>query len=182
VTDRARAIFRESAVEAYRRRSERDVVPRVTSRPVIAAAWALLAVLVAAALAAWSVRLPTYVAAQGVIVARAEHTNSGGETAAVLFVAPDRSSDIRVGQHVHGQIGSSRRYVDGVVAGVGSRLLGPDAARVRYRLDGRSDLVTEPSLPVTVRLGKGAPAAVYAGTRLTARVEVGRERVLGLFW
>jgi hypothetical protein len=128
------------------------------------------------------VRLPTYVAAQGVILARDEHTDGGGgETAAVLFVAPDRSSRIRVGERVHGQIGSSRRYVDGVVAGVGSGLLGPDAARMRYRLDGRSDLVTEPSLPVVVRLGKDAPAAVYAGTRLTARVEVGSQRVLGLF-
>jgi hypothetical protein len=177
-----RTIFRESAVEAYRRRTEKAVLPRLVSGPVIACFWLLLGTLLAAMLVAWSVRVPTYVGASGVIVSRGEqHQQVGGTPAAVLFLPPDQSPHMRVGQPVHGQIGSSATYMDGVVAKVEPALIGPDAARKRYRIDGASDLVTEPSLVVTVRLGRPLSRSAYGGSRITARVEIGSERLLALF-
>jgi hypothetical protein len=41
-------------------------------------------------------------------------------------------------------------------------------------------LLSEPSRPVTVRLRVALPARAYAGTRLTARIEVGSRRLLAL--
>ncbi len=175
----ARPIFREHAVEAYRRGAERDVLPRLVSGPIVACCWALVAVLVTAAAIAWWVRVPTYVAAPGVIVATGAQSPSGNETtSAVLFVPPDRAAQFHAGQRVRGQIGSSGRFMQGAVA-IGARpLLGPGAVRSRYRLSG-TDVVGEPVRAVTVRLSTDLPASVYAGTRFTARIDVGSRRLLG---
>ena len=167
-----RPIFRERAIEAYRRRSERDVVARLTSGPVLACFWILVVVLLGASVAAWSVRVPTYVAADGVML-------GGRGAAAVLFVSPPRAHSVRVGQRVHAIIASTTTSVGGTVRRVGSVLLAPAAARRNYGLG--AGLVTEPSLPVTVRFASDRAAARDAGTRVTARVQIGSERVLALF-
>jgi hypothetical protein len=174
-----RTIFRESAIEAYRRRTERDIVPRLVARPIIVGCWLLLGTFVAAALVAWSVRVPTYVGASGAILAGAERPPAGGgRTGAVLFLSPDRSSDLRDGQPVRAQIGSSGRFVQGAVTRVERRLIGPAAARRRYRIG--ADLVTEPSIVVAARLDARLRPETYGGSRITARVEIGSQRLLGL--
>ena len=166
-----RAIFRESAIEAHRRRSTRDVVPRLVPGPVIACCWVLLATLLGAVLVAWTVRVPTYVGASGVVV---------GRRAAVLFVSPDDSTRLRPGRPVHGQIGSSGRYVKGAVAKVDAPLIGPTSARKRYGIRAGTGVLTEPATSVAVRLAATLPPGAYAGSRLTARVESGSRRLLAL--
>jgi hypothetical protein len=165
-----RTIFRDSAIEAYRRRTERDIVPRLVPRPVIACLWLLLAALLASVLVAWSVRVPTYLGASGVVV---------GARGATLFVPPDDSARLQTGRPVRGQIGSSGTYVHGAVTRVDARLIGPDTARQRYGVQG-TDLITEPSSSVMVRLANALPPHAYAGSRLTARVQIGSQRLLGL--
>lgn len=173
----ARTIFRESAIDAYRRRAEQDVVPRLISTPVVVCFWVLLGTLLAATGVAWSVRVPTYVVSSGVIAGRDER-HATSETAAVLFIAPDRSARMRIGQPVHAEIGSSRTYVQGAVAAVEPGLIGPDAARSRYHAG--SGLITEPSVVVIARLARPLSQTAYAGSRLTARVQIGSERLLAL--
>lgn len=174
----ARPIFRDRAVEAHRRGAERDVLPRLVSGPILACCWALVAVLAVAAAIAWSVHVPTYVAAPGVIAATGARLHAGSETSsAVLFVPPDREAQLHPGQRVRGQLGSSGRFVQGAIA-IGSHpLLGPDVVRTRYGLSG-TDVVEEPVRVVTVRLRTAMPASAYAGTRFDARIEVGSRRLL----
>jgi hypothetical protein len=167
----ARTIFRESAIEAYRRRTERDIVPRVVPGPVIACFWLLLVTLMGAVLLAWSLRVPTYAGASGVVVR---------EDAAVLFLPADDAAALRTGRTVRGQIGSSGRSVEGSVAKVDARLIGPDTAQRRYRPQGGAALITQPSSVLIVRLADALPAETYAGSRLTARVQTGSQRLLGL--
>jgi hypothetical protein len=177
-----RAIFRESAIQAYRRGTAKDIVPRLTSRPVIVCLWLLLAVLVASAAAAWSVQVPTYVDAQGVILrSGAQAGLSGGKTTGVLFLPPDQSAHMRAGQPVHALIGSSGPSASGVVARIEPGLIGPDTARARYRFEPGAGLVRQPWTVVLVRLGQPLPPAAYGGSLLTARVEIGSQRLLALF-
>jgi hypothetical protein len=166
-----RRIFRDSALEAYRRRTNKDVVPRLVTGPIAACFWLLLAMLVGAALLAWAVRVPAYVPASGKLER---------DTRAVLFVPPDEAARVRPGQPVRGQIGSSGRYVRGAVERVATDVVGPDLARARYRFADASDVVMQPSIPVAVRLAEDLPRRAYAGSRLTAQVEVGSERLLAL--
>jgi hypothetical protein len=173
-----RAIFRDSAIQAYRRGTTKDIVPRLTSRPAIACLWLLLAVLVAAAAVAWSVRVPAYVGAQGVILGAG---HGSGTTAAVLFLPPDQSARMRAGQPVHARIGSSGPSVLGAVARVEPGVIGPDTARARYRFQPGADLVRQPWRVVIVRLRQPLAPAAYGGSVLTAQVETGSQRLLALF-
>ena len=165
----ARQIFRETAVEAYRRRAEKDVVPRLVSRPVIVALWALVITLAGTAVMAWLVRVPTYADASGVVL---------GQRTAVLFLAPRETTDLRVGRPVEMQIGSSGTHVHGAVAKADPGAIGPDAASERYGLPRESEVITEPSRVVLVRVDRLLPTRTYRGSRLTARVQTGSQRLL----
>ena len=167
-----RPIFRPAAVEAYRRGMERAVIPRLVAWPARVVLWFALVALVMCVFAAWSVQVPTYVAGSGVI---ATAGTSPRATTAVLFMPADEKNELRRGQPVRILVGS--RSVDGTVAQVRPRLLGPDAVRRRY---GRSDLVAEPSTSVVVRLSHALPASSYGGSRVSARVQVASQRILSL--
>ena len=177
-----RVIFRESAVVAYRRGTAKDIVPRLTFRPVVVCLWLLLAVLIATAALAWSVRVPAYVSAQGTILADGARAGPGGATrTAALFLPADQSADVRVGRPVQAQIGSSGPSVAGAVVRVEPGLTGPDTARTRYGFEPGADTVRQPWTVVIVRLGQPLPTAAYGGSLLTARVEAGSQRILTLF-
>jgi hypothetical protein len=176
-----RPIFRERAVEAHRRRTEKDIVPRLISTPILVCFWILLAILAGGALLAWSVRVPAYVGASGVVLERSGETGGARtRTAAVLFVAPDQSSSIRPGRPVRVRIGSSGTSARGAIAKVEHGVVGPDEARARYRIHGGADVLTQPSTAVIVRLRHELPTARYGGSHLTAQIEVGRQRLLEL--
>ena len=177
-----RAIFRQSAIEAHRRGMEKDVVPRLISWPIIACFWLLLGVFMAAGLLAWYVQVPAYVDGSGIILARGSMRQPAvGETAAVVFLPADRSAHVRVGLPVHVQIGSAGAYVQGTIATVEPGITSPDAVRSRYRLDGLGSVpMTEPSAVVIVRLGTALPDTAYSGSLVTAKVEIGSQRVLAL--
>ena len=177
-----RVIFRERAIQAYQRGTAKDIVPRLTSWPIIVCLWILLALLLATVAVTWSVRVPFYVGAQGVILGNgAQAVPSGGRTAAALFLPPDQSAGIRVGQPVHAQIGSSGPSASGGVTRVEPGVIGPDAARARYGFEPGADTVRQPWTVVIVRFGQSLPSAAYGGSLLTARVETGSQRLLALF-
>jgi hypothetical protein len=178
-----RTIFRQAALEAYRRGKEKDVVPRLISWPIIVCCWLLLGVLMAAGLLAWYVQVPTYVDGSGVILAPgAMRQPAGGATGAVVFLPADQATRVRVGLPVHGQLSSVGAYVQGTIATVEPGITSPDAARKRYRLDGVGPvLITQPSTVVIVRLGTSLPATAYAGSLVIAKVELGSQRLLALF-
>src|SRR6266550_3626577 len=132
-----RTIFRQSAIAAYKRSREKDVVPRLTSWPIIVCLWLLLAVLIAAGFLAWYVQVPTYVEVSGIILARGDMLQPEyGGMVAVVFLPPDQSGHMRVGLPVHIQIGSAGTYVQSTIAQVEPGITSPEAARQRYRLDG----------------------------------------------
>jgi hypothetical protein len=175
-----RPIFRESAVEAFRRGTEKDIVPRVIARPIVICLWLFLGALLAGVLIAWSVKVPSYAGATGVVLGARDHATRG-VTSAVLFVTPDERAQMRVGRSVHAQVGSSGTHVPGMIVKVEPGLIGPRAAARRYRLHAASDVIDEPSQAVIVKLSKALSGAAYDGSRLTAKVQVGSRRLLKLF-
>jgi hypothetical protein len=174
----SRAIFRESAAEAYRRRREKDILPRLVSTPIVLCSWSLLAALIVAVVIACFVRVPTYVSASGAILGNADHHHPAGEPmVAVLFIPTDQSAETHVGQSVHLRVGSSFTYVQGVVTEVASTPIGPQAARSRYGCCVPPDLIEVPSIAVIAGLGTALPSDLYGGLRVTARVETGSRRL-----
>ena len=177
-----RTIFRQSAIMAYKRGMEKDVVPRLISWPIIVCLWLLLAVLIAAAFLAWYVQVPIYVGGSGIILAQGDRLQpASGDMVAVVFLPPDQSAHMRVGLPVNVQIGSAGVHVQSTIAKVEPGITSPDAARKRYRLDSAGALlITQPSIVVIIKLGTTLPATSYTGSLLSARVETGSQRLLAL--
>ena len=173
-----RSIFRQTAIEAYRRGGEKDVIPRLVSRPITVCRWLLLAVLIAAVALAWWVRVPTFVQAPGVILGPVEDQALGPQTVAVLLLPPDSATQVGVGRPVRLQAGSSGTDTRGAVTAVEPGVLTPETARQRFPALG-PDLVMQPSVVVRVRMD-GPPSGSAAGTRITAQVETGAQRLIAL--
>lgn len=171
-----RTIFRESAIEAHRRTAGRDVLPRLTSWPVILCAWLLVAALLAAVVLAWSVRVPSYAAGPGVVVGPEDQHGDGSVVA--LFLPSEQSARVRPGQLVQGRIEGSGPSLRGEVDTIEPALIGPSRARDRFHLVSSSDLVTGPSTVVLVRLNENLAQDAYAGSHVTAQVRTGSQPLL----
>ena len=174
-----RTIFRETALEAYRRGAEKDVIPRLVSRPIVWCRWLLLAVLVGAAALAWVVWVPTYLTASGVVVGPEDARAYGAQTAVVLVVPRDSVNGVRVGRPVRLELESSGTVAQGAVAAVEPGVVTPETARRRHPALG-PDLVPQPSVVVVVRLQNTEPSGFAAGSRVTGQVETGAQRLIAL--
>lgn len=167
---------------AYKRGTEKDIVPRLISWPIIVCLWLLLGVSIAAGLLAWHVQVPAYVDGSGIMLAQEDMLRpADGEPLAVVFLPPDRSAQVRVGLPADLQIGSTGVHIRGTIAEVAPGIMSPDAARKSYRLGSAGALlITQPSVLVIVRPGAKLSATAYPGSLVTAKVEIGSQRLLAL--
>jgi hypothetical protein len=171
-----RSIFRESAIKHYIQNRERDVLLRILPLPTAVFLWILIGVLLAAGVFAWNERIPTYVSGTGTVLA-----DTGGGSVAVVFLPPEQSPTLHAGESVQVHIGSAGPQVQSKILEVEPDITSPATARKNYQLSGdSSSLITQPSIVIVVKLGTEVPARMYAGSSLTADVEVGSHRILSL--
>jgi len=174
VTDRA--IFRESALAAYRRGAGNDVLPRLVSRRTVACAWILLVIVLATVALAWFVRVPSYVSGQGVVVPATTARDGNSATRVALFLPPQDTTPIRTGQPARVVV-LSLSPIRATVVQVESDVAGPDAAERRLGLPEAP--TTGPSRVVLLRLARSLPAR-YVASSAQAQVETGSQRALSL--
>jgi hypothetical protein len=168
-----RQIFRESALQHYLRNREKDVLLRILPVPMAVFLWVLLSIFFMAGLFAWNERIPTYTSGTGIV-----QESTGDNSIAVVFLPAGPSTTVHVGEPVEVQVGASKQ-VQGKVIGVESDSMSPDSARAHYQLEGSSAyLVTQPSLIVLVKFSTTVSAKTYAGSSLSAQIEVGSQRIL----
>jgi hypothetical protein len=169
-----RQIFRESALQEYVQRQERDVLPNIVSPPVFACSWFLLALVLMGGFLAWSARLPTYASASGVI-----QSSTGSSAQALIFFPTADAAELRAGLPITLQLGSTGSSLSCTITRVVSGTISPSDARKTYGLDtAEAEVITEPSKVVIVSLGKSVSASTYAGTTISAKVQVGTHSVL----
>ncbi len=182
MTASKRTIFRHKALQQYEQSRNKTVLPRYVSPPVFVCLWILLGLLIIAGVAAWLGQVPTYVAGSGVVLDPGSTTQQGGnEGVAVVFVPATPSLTLRPGLPVQLQIGSTGPQVASTITTVEPGIVSPNEARDRYALGGvASAVITQPSVVVTARLGPSIPAQVYAGSIVSAQVQVGTRSVLSL--
>ena len=167
-----RQIFRESAIQHYIRNREKDVLLRIIPLPMAVFLWVLLSVFLMAGLFAWNERIPTYTSGAGIV-----QPGKGGSSIAVVFLPAGPSTTVHVGESARVQIGSLQ--VQGKVMQVDPIMMSPDNARKHFPLQGKnSSLVTQPSLIALVKFTTSVPSSTYAGSSLSAQIEVGSQRIL----
>ena len=172
----SRRLFRAQALEQYAKSREKDVLPRTVAPPVFLFLWMLLGLLVTATVLAWQTHVPTYALASGVLVQQ-----PGGGTMAVVFVPASPPPAVQVGQPVTVRLAVTGRQLNATIATVEPGVMTPEAARTQYQLTGNLMLViTQPSVVVTVNLGSAVLAALFAGSSLSAQVQVNSRSVISL--
>lgn len=177
-----RSIFRNKALQYYAQSREKDVLPRFVAPPVFIFLWVLLGLLLVATLLAWLGQVPTYVAGSGVVLNQGIKTQQGGnEVVAVVFLPATPSLHLRAGLPIQVQIGTTGPQLTGTIDTVQPGVISPSDARKRYSLNGDlAQVITQPSIAVTVRLGADVLAQMYAGSSVSAQVQVGTRSVLSL--
>ena len=173
---RERQIFRENAIKHYIQNREKDVVLRILPVPAAVFLWVLLGFLFMAGMFTWNERIPTYVSGSGIV-----QETSGGDTVAVVFLPSEEATALRSGMPVQIHVGTTGPQVQSTILEIEQGITSPETARKNYGLEGNSSsLVTEPTIVIVARLGATVPAHTYAGSSLTANVEVGSQRILSI--
>lgn len=173
-----RSIFRESAIKHYRESHHKAVLPRYVSPPVFLLLWLFFGVCMSAAILAWNVRIPTYASGLGTIVQARQSTSEAHRFIAVIFFSPDVLPQLRPGQSIQLQTGSTGPTWVQTITAVEPALLSPSEARERYHLDAAlSLLITQPSAIIEATF----PAQpLDQGSIVHGRVQVGSQRLLAL--
>lgn len=166
-----RQIFRERAIQSYRQGREKDILPRFVSPPVFLFLWIILGLCLVAGWVAWSIRVPIYVDGTGVMAA--------SEARVVVFVSAVHQQRLHAGEPVQMQLGTTGPRLRRTVTTVVPTLLSPEEARQDYHLDGTlALLVTEPSVVLVIALDASSALSAYAGSIVSAHVQVGDVRLL----
>jgi hypothetical protein len=182
IMEQGRSIFRDQAIKSYIEKRDKDVLPHLVSPPVFLFLWILLGLLLAMGVLAWLVQVPIYLAGPGIILEQQPSSTSGqSEAIALIFFPASSASQVQAGLPVQVQIGSTGPALTTKIDQVEPGILSPSAARTRYALDSSvSQLLTQPVIAVEARLGPPITAQMYAGSVVSAQVQVGSRRVLSL--
>lgn len=176
-----RSIFRDSAIKKYHQRQEQGVILRVASPPAFLIFWIISLFLLGAAGLAWTTQVPIAVNGQGVVVEQGATGKFGHEVVAMLFFPPGQQADFHSGQPATVSIGSTAISITGTVEQVETAVISPDEARSRFNLQGGlAQVITEPSIIITIHIGSVAATQLYAGSLCTAQIHIGSQRVLSL--
>ncbi len=182
MTKAARSIFRAEAIKSYRERQEKAVLPHLVAPSIFLFLWILLGLLLTAGLFAWSAQVPTYQEGGGIILEQQPASASGQHEAVALIFLPAASvPKLRTGLPIQVRIGSTGPALTSKIDQVEPGILSPSAARTRYALPSNvSETLIEPVVVVSARLGPDVPYQMYAGSVVSAQVQVGSRRVLSL--
>jgi len=174
-----RPIFRESAIERYQQRNEQSVLLRVSYPPALIFFWIFLLILFGAGGFAFSIQVPVVIQGQGVIIEQKIAGQTGTAVVAELFFSPDQLAHLHTGQPAAISIGSPPSNVAGIVEHVDTNLISPDEARSRFNLQGGlAQVITGPSITVTIPMKSAASTSIYAGSLCNAQIQTGSQSVL----
>jgi hypothetical protein len=174
-----KSLYRQSALEHYAQQREKDILPQFVSPPVFLLLWLLMFLLLAGLLVAWLTQVPVYTVASGIVQSSAAPASSTGQ--AVIFVPAAQASQVHNGMPVKLTVQSTGQEIDTTVSSVATTVLSPSDAQKQYQLgQNTTDIVPGPSIAVRVNLGTSLSSKTYAGSLLTARLQLGTQRLLSL--
>jgi len=180
MAQRKRPIFRQKALKQYAQSSEKTILPRTLTPPVFVCFWILLGLLVTAGILAWLEQVPTVITGSGVIQS-IQTRREGPQITAYIFLPANTASSVQTGQPVRLQIGSTGQQITSTVSTVESVIISPAEASQRFALGSSTlQVISEPSVVVTIQLGTASSTHNLVGSIVHAQVQVGTQRVLSL--
>lgn len=172
-----RPILRENIIKKQMERQEQSVLLYAISPPAFVYFWILVLLLLS--LLVWSIQVPTFAVGQGVVIEQQATNLSEREVVAVLFLPPDQQPNLHVGQPARVSIGPNSVILNSFIEHVETGLISPQEARARFGLQGElAQMITGPSVLVTIPLRPASSAHNYIDSLCGAQVQTGSQRVL----
>lgn len=175
-------VFRKNAMQHYMRGREKDTLPVFINVPLSLVLWLLLGIVLITGGIAWFQQIPTFVTAGGVVLTqeKIQHLTSD-QSNVVIFVPWSETARPQVGQAVSLQLGANGQNITGLITHVELQKQSPATLCQKFALT--QDcllLVRQPSMTLLAQ-AREIPSDTYAGTPLSANVQVGSQRVISLF-
>jgi hypothetical protein len=178
-------LFRQQALDYYARSREKSILPRIVRPPVFLFLWLLLALAVLAVTLAWVGEVPIYLSGPGMVVQRTsvhqQQVQQSLSALAFLPFTPGQPLPIHVGSPVRIYLGTQQQALLTAVTQVEPGILSPREIEQRYApASAISAQLTGPVIVVTIQLGPASVSQAYAGSILTAQIQVGTTSLLSL--
>lgn len=176
-------LFRQQALDYYARNWEKSVLPRIARPPVFLCLWLLLLLAGIAVMLAWLGQVPIYLSGPGMIIEQAgvQQQQVLPRTQALVFlpVTPGQPWHVHIGSPALVHFGSQEQVFATAVVQIGPGIVGPAEIEHRYPpARAFTAQILGPSIVVTIRLNSIFAMQAYAGSALTAQIQVGTTSVL----
>jgi hypothetical protein len=176
-----RPVFREYALQHYLQKREKDILPHFVSPPVFICIWILFCLIVVGGFFAATQKLPIQVTGLGIMLAPGQKGASSTGGTVLLFLSPSNAGKVHVGQRSQLQIGQAGPSYSSTIAQVEPGLFSPNDIYKRYGLNcSTMPIITEPSVVVHIRLASLVSSHLYAGSLVTAQVQIGTQSIFSL--
>jgi hypothetical protein len=176
-----RPLFREHALKHYLQKREKDILPRLVSPPTFICGWFLLCLVVAVGVVAWLEEVPVFVNGSGIVLAQEQGNVSGDGGTVRVFLPASQARLVHVGETSLLQVGRTGPSFTTRIVHVEPGLLSPDDVHKRYGFNYYGmPVITEPSVAVDVKVKPSVLSRLYAGSPVSAQVQIGTRRVLSL--
>ena len=174
-----RPLFREHALKHYLQKREKDILPRLVSPPTFICGWFLLCLVVAVGVVAWLEKVPVFVNGSGIVLAQEQGNVSGDGGTVRVFLPASQARLVHVGETSLLQVGRTGPSFTTRIVRVEPGLLSPDDVHKRYGFNYYGmPVITEPSVAVDVKVKPSVLSRLYAGSPVSAQVQIGTRRVL----
>jgi hypothetical protein len=178
------SLFRAKAMQHYVQSREKMVVPKFISLRVVPYFWILITLLIAGLGVTWTIEIPIYTSAIGLVIDGNRFPEVGDQVALAVFVPSEVHPELREGQDVLVQFVQDGERISRTVVTVMPEALSPATARQQFDLsEASAALIDRPAHIAIVRLqpipGNYLPLA-DAGTVYRVDLRAGSLRLITL--
>jgi hypothetical protein len=171
------SVFRSKALQHYLQSREKTILPLFVAPPIFTLYWLLLGIFLMSGLIAWFGQIPLYATGSGLISEQSTSVNQSSEQiTAIIFLPANSPLRPRSGWSALVQIGLAGPQLNGTVDTVSPGILNPSEVQKQYALKVFASVIV-----VSVQLAVQTPNNLYAGSPVSAQIQVGTQRLLALF-
>src|SRR5579859_1332813 len=101
--------------------------------------------------------------------------------AAILFLPPEQRANLHTGGSATVDIDATGLHLAGTIEQIGNGLISPSDAHTRFQLNGPlAQVISVPSIMVTVQINTGSASSTYIGSMCHADIQTGTQSILSL--
>lgn len=170
--------YRERALKHYSQQQQETVLPRLISLRLAVVLWIVLTILLVAVVVSWFGQIPLFTTTSGIVLGQKTAHEAAG---VYIFIPASQVNVVQVGMPVRVHIGTNGPDFTTTVESVTQKVLAPADVRQQFNPGSNSwSVVQEPSIVAKIKTVPALSLKTFAGSVISAQVQVGTRPVLAL--